>query len=976
MKLSDKSIDNPINVVLFVITIIVIGIISLRFLPIEMVPEIEIPVVTVVIVYNGASPAEIEYQINKEVEEELKGLTDVKKVTSIASQGVGTIVVEFQSGTNLDTKRFDVKEAVDNAVPDMPKEIETPIVRSVDFDQIPVMNILLYGKGTNYMELKDVAERVKEVFELVPQVSNADIFGGLDREITIAVDPYRLWANKVSLTQVVQFFQGGNINSPGGKIKMDNRDYPIRVMAKFVDARDVEKTIFVYRDGKPIFLRDLGKITGGTAEVTSYARYNGDQAISIALYKESKTNLLKLSDGVHKAIQKIQASGELPKGLKFAVIGDQADEVRIRVRELTSSIVLGIIAVFIVLYLSLGAKNALIVASAIPFCMIFTMIGLLVFDDSINNVMQFGLILVVGIVVDGAIVILENVYRHRELDKDRINAAKDGAEEVGTAVISSVLTTMAAFAPMLFMTGVVGQFMAVIPKTVLLALTGSLLFDHVVIPVLCSKYLQIKKPRPDSFMARIKKTFMERVGLLDFHPFERLFKHYQRLIRWSLNYRKTVALITFIIFLLGLMLLVSLDKEFFPEVDVGKLWVNIELPKGSSVEATNEICVQVEKILKPYLVQRDQSGETSDRKNRILKFYSATVGTSGVSTSGGATGGRGEGANTARISIDMVDLKDRDIGVDDFSAILRAKIRDKCAGARFKVTKPKGGPPTGDPVNVVFYGKKIRTLKDLAKKATALIKEIPGAINVEDNYGIGRPEIQIPIDRFKAERYGVSVQDIQNMIFVLNNGFKVSDYQLGQKTYEIRIKLDEAYKTSIRDLKKLTIYSSSLQRPIPLTEVVDIRLEAGLSFIQHLDYERSITVKGEVDVSHRTTAEVSNEVIKTLSDPANLTLSKGYRMSFKGENEDTKESFDGLKYSFLVGLMMIYFIVVIQLKSFIQPISIMITVLLSVVGISLGLFLSGNNVGIMALFGGVSLAGIVVNDAIVLVSYLNILRER
>ncbi len=746
-------------------------------------------------------------------------------------------------------------------------------------------------------------------------------------------------------------------------------------MAKFEDARDVEKTIFAYRDGKPIFLRDLGRIDNGKAEVTSYARYNGERAISIAIYKESKTNLLKLSDGVRRTIQKIQASGQLPKGLKFKVIGDQADEVRIRVNELTSNTIQGIIAVFFVLYLSLGARNSFIVASAIPFCMIFTMIGLLVFDDSINNVMQFGLILVVGIVVDGAIVILENVYRHREEGKDKVTASKEGTEEVGTAVISSVLTTMAAFAPMLFMTGIVGQFMAVIPKTVLLALTGSIIYDHVVIPVLCSKFLQIKKTNQDSFTARLRKKLMERIGLLDFHPFESLFRNYQKLIRWSLNHRKSVVLIAFVIFLFGLGLLRSLDKEFFPEVDVGKLWVNIELPKGSSVQATNEISFQVEKILKPYLIKGDQSDTALDGKKRILKSYSTTVGTSGVSTRRASAGG-GQATNTARISVDMVDLKDRDIGVDDFSAILRNKISDKCAGAKFKVTKPKGGPPTGEPINVVFYGKHIRDLKDLARKATALIKEIPGAINVEDNYGIGRPEIQIPINRLKAERYGVTVQDIQSMIFVLNNGFKVSDYQLGQKTYEIRIKLDEAYKTSIKDLKKLTIYSSRLQRPIPLTEVADIRLKSGLSFIQHLDYERSITVRGEVDVSRRTTAEASSEVVRILSNPANLTLPKGYRMAFKGENEDTKESFDGLKYSFLVGLMMIYFIIVIQLKSFIQPISIMITVLLSLVGISLGLFLSGNNVGIMALFGGVSLAGIVVNDAIVLVSYLNTLREK
>ncbi|MDH5680912.1 MAG: efflux RND transporter permease subunit, partial [Spirochaetota bacterium] len=934
MKISAQSIDQPLIVGLFTAVILVVGIISVKFLPVELFPEIETPYVFVTVQYPGASPSEIEFQVNKKLESELKSLSNVKKITSIAAQGAGTVIIQFSSDVDPSVSRSKVKEAVDLARPTLPSEVEEPIVQSMDFAKIPVMNVLLHGMGKSDEELKDIAEEVKKVFDTVPQVANVQVFGGLDREITFAVNPYHLWAKKVNLTQLVQFFQGGNLDTPGGKLSIGTRDYPIRVLARFVDAEDVRNTVFTYRDGKPLYLRGLGEIFEGTAEKISYARYNGSPAVSLAIIKDSKSNLLRISASINYAINKIKESGLLPEGLDLTVVGDQAEEVRIRVDELTSNAIQGIIAVFIILLIGLGPRNALIASLAIPFCMVFTMIGLLIFDETFNNLTQFGLILVVGIVVDGAIVVLENVYRHREMSKDLITAAKEGTEEVGTAVVSSVLTTMAAFAPLLFMTGIVGDFMSTIPRTVIFALTGSILFDHIVIPVLCSRFMVVRGHDEISpIVTAIRKLGRGR-ELFKHHPFEWLYAKYQKLIRWSIKHRGRVAVITVAVFLFGLMLMGTLKKETFPEVDIGKIWVDIELPKGTGVKHTNTIALQVENILEQY--RRKPKQNSDDRISRIVKSYSSNVGSSGISVfGGGAAGSRNQGPNTARLDIDLIPLQDREIGVDDYIDSLRKELLKTCVGAKIKVSKPKGGPPTGPPVNVVISGDNIPVLKRLANKAKAIVKKIPAVLSVEDNYGIGRPEIQLPIDRLKAERHGVSVQEIQNLIFILNNGYKVSTYSYGQKELEIRLKLNEEYKKSFADLKKLTIFSQRLQRPIPLTELVDINLQSGLSFIQREDFLRSIIISGDVNRSKRTTAEVSDEVKSILSDRKVFPLPPGYNIYFRGENEDRDESFEGLKFSFLIGVMLIYFIVVIQLNSFIQPVAIMITVLLSIVGVSL-----------------------------------------
>ncbi len=964
MKISIKAIDNPLNSMLFIITIVVVGIISLRLLPLELFPEVEPPIIFVTVIYHGASPTEIEFQVNKKIETEVKNLDDIKKIQSIATVGVGTTIIEFTSGSDSDEKKREVRDAVNQMEHDLPDDIEAPIVKSLGFTNIPVMNILLYAKEMDYVKLKDIAKIVKEKFETVSDVSTVNIFGGLDREISISVDPISLWANKVVLRDVINFFNKGNLNTPGGKVSIDKRDYYIRVLAKFIDAGDVNKVVLAYRNGKPLYLKDLGTIKAGTAEVDSFARFNGYPSISLAINKQSGSNLIDISDKIYKMIDQVKKSKLLPKGVGIAVVGDQADEVKIRVNELTTNAVQGIIIVFILLALTMGIRNALIASMGIPFAIVFTMVGFLIFDETINNISQFGLILIVGIVVDGAIVVLENSYRHLELGENPISSSKIAIEEVGSAVISSGLTTMAAFAPMLFMTGIVGRFMGVIPKTVIIAIFGSLVFDHIVIPVLCSKFIRVGDQRKDSIFVKLLKKTRWKNKVENIHPFKVIFAGYKKIFLWSINNRFKVLIIAGVAFISGITILRSIPGEFFPEMDFGKVYIDIELPRGSTVKSTDRIAKQIEAFVNKHL-------RTKDNQNGPVEMYSSSIGSIGASTMGNVSSSAGP--HIAKITIDMVDVSERGIGVNEFISNLRHTILTNSVGAKFRVTKPKGGPPTGDPINAVIFGDDVRVLKRLSKRVQSIAKNVPGTIEIIDNYGVGRPEIQMPINRVKAERYGISVQEIQNLIFVLYNGFDVAKYQFGQDEYEIRLKLSDDYKKNIGDLKKLTIYSNRLRKSIPISELVDIKLNEGLSVIRREDLKRAITIGGEVDRSRYTTSDVAKEFMTSISD---LSLPPGYSIRFRGENEDRDESFEGLKMAFVVGVMLIYFIVVMQLRSFLQPISIMVSVILSVFGIALGLVVSGSNLGVMAMFGAVALTGIVVNGAIVLVTYINLLRDK
>ena len=946
MKISSQAIDHPLNVFLVVILIVVLGILGFQELPIELLPEVEVPVIFISVEYRGASASEIEFQVNKELENELKSIQDIKILRSVATPGVGTTIIQFKSGSDLQLKKNEIREAVDKVLPDLPEDIEDPVIKGVTVEEdFALLYIYLYGAKYSQIQLKDFARELKNQLESVPKVSEVAIYGGLDREIRVYVDPNALRSRMIPLRTILNFFNRGNLDRPGGKITLGDQNYYIRVLGKFVDDFDIRRSVLTYRDNQPVYLKELGNVRLETTEVKNYARLNGLPAIFLALKDEGDANVLELSKTVRARLDRMQKSDFWPEGLNFLVLGDQADEVNIRVSELTDNIIQGIIIVFFVLLISIGIRNAMIVSLAIPFTLIFTSLGLFILGGSINNISQFGIILVLGIVVDGAIVILENTYRHIEMGKNAIQASKDSIQEVGSAVISSGLTTIAGFAPMLFMTGIVGQVMKEIPTVVIIALIGALLFDHILIPLLASRLVKVSKKSNSSQKRKIKISF-------NFYPF--IFKTYRRILGWSLNHRTVVLTLALVLGGVGFFLFQFLRSEFLPEMDTGNFTVFISLPKSSSVEKTNVKVLEVEKIL------RDKW--FIDRPGGIIKYYSANVG-----VKGGRIPYRG------RVDVTLVDISERDLGVNEVIELVREELESRVIGARFWFKKPQAGPPTAPPVNLVILGSNVRILKQISDSIRQRLKDIPGLLAIRDDIGLSRPEIQMSINRFNAERYGILPQNVQDFIFVLNNGYELSKYQYGQETYKIRLELEEKYKDGLENFKKLSIYSEKLKMFVPITELVNVQFEPGLSQIRREALSRAVTVKANVDKTLISSVEAFERVEESLRD---FTLPKGYRLLYRGENEDRDESFRGLQIAFIFGVFVIYCVVVFQLQSLIQPLSVILSLPLSVLGISLTLILFDRNLSIMTMFGLVTLTGIVVNDSIVLVTYLNIYREK
>ena len=959
MKITKKVVNNSIIVVLIASFIAVVGLTGMRMIPLERTPEIEIPKVIVRVPYIGASPNELENEVIKKIEEKIRKIRNVKKITSTAVTSYATIVVDFFDNVKTEYAEDRVRNAVEEAKPDLPSDIDTPIITSVDLSQRAIITIALHSNAVTPQRLREVAEDVTTPLEGVNGVSSVTVYGGHEREIRVDINPLKLKSYNIAVTTISTFIKNTNVNLPGGYMLSGEDQYPLRIAGRFKNVNELKNSIIAYRKDPydasaklPVRLKDVADVRDGIKEVETISRYNGENCVSLEIRKQSRTNVIKLSALIKKELAKINKTMLAPEKIHYVITGDETDDIKRATNNLFSSIYLGIIVIFLVLSIGMGIKNGFIASLSIPFCIIFTIGMLYLFGYTINNLIQFGLVIVIGMVVDGAIVILENIYRQRELGSSIKKSTIDGVDEVSSGVVSSLLTTMAAFSPLLFMSGIGGKFMSYIPMAVLLALTGSFIFDHFVLPVLASKFMSdpLKKLK-----------FVKNTPSLKIRPEKKkkkLLGVYDKIITWSIGHRKLVAFLALIVFIIGLAIFMTRGTEFFPTTDEGKIYISLELPPIASLKQTDSIAKRIEKdVLEKY------------KKLKVIKHYISAIGNSGssasskVSLSGDATG---------KISIEMYDLEDRlKYPIKKMLGIIRAYTK-KIAGVKFTVEAKRAGPSTNDPINVVVRGQDIRVLKQVSRNIQALIrKNVRGAADITDNYGVGVPRINVTINREKANMHGVTVNEIATSLSTLYNGMEVSNHYFGDKEVKIRVKLADKYRNSFNNLRKIYFYKSSADVMLELGELVNIQMQPGLTVISREDMNRAIIISGQN--YGRSSTEVMTDVKKLLKS---YPLPPGYSILFRGEDEDRDEAMTSLKMSFLAAFILMYFIITLQLGSFSQPISIMITILLSIFGVGFGLLISGSKVGMMTMFGFVALAGVVVNDAIVLITYINQLRKR
>jgi len=917
----------------------VTGLYAYLSLPREAAPEIPIPYVIVTTRYEGVSPSDMESLVTRPIERKLKALSKIKEMRSISSEGVSMIILEFDINEDIDTALQRVKDKVDLAKPDLPDDADDPVVDEVNIAEMPIMFVNLSG-DVGLVKLKKIADDLEDKFDAIPGVLDAAVVGGLEREIHVEFDPDRLSAYGLNPSEVITVLRANNQNTPGGDLKIGEAKYSLKVPAEFNSPREITNLVLEVRNGRPIYLTDICRIVDSYKDPDSYSRVDGKSAVTIVISKRSGVNLLKIADRVKQIVR----DWPLPPTVKVAVTADRSKMVRDMVADLENNIISALILVLAVILVALGGRSALFVTLAIPFSMLITMDILAALGITLNMVVLFSLILALGMLVDNAIVIVENIYRHYAMGKTRAQAAREGAAEVAWPVTASTATTVAAFVPLLFWPEIIGKFLSYLPKTVIIALVASLFVALVINPALCSRLMRRRKAAPEDLETRVARS--------------RFMRAYRAFLAWALRNRASVIGIAFLSLFATIFAYAKLGKGviFFPETEPNRAYIELTAPEGTRLEETDKLARKIERILDDY---------------PEIKRYTANIGPHGGGNpfeSGGGTE-----SNRAQIVIDFVDAEYRTSPSSQVIVDIRKRLAD-FVGAKIKVEKEQHGPSTGPPVNIEIYGDDYGVLADLAQKVENAIKNVDGLVDLRDDFIIGRPEIKVVIDKERAALFDLTAAEIAFMVRTAMNGTKVGVYREGEDEYDIIVRLPEYMRRSIADLRRLMI-SDRLGHQIPLTSVADIVTTSGLGTIKRIDQKRTVTVMANTIQRRGRTNDDIRKDVKTIL--ATMAFPAGYTYKITGEAKEQRKATAFLSKAFIVSLFLIALVLVTEFNSILRPAIIMTSVILSLVGVLWGLILTQTPFSvIMTGLGVISLAGVVVNNAIVLIDYVEILRSK
>ena len=923
------------TILTLLIIIVIAGAYSYLTLPRESFPDITIPYVFVTTTYEGVSPSDMEELVTIPIERKLKGIADVEEIRSTSAEGISTVAVKFLPSVDIDDALQKVRDRVDQAKNDLPADLkDDPVIKEVNFSDLPVIRVVLSG-DFSLRRLQRFAEDLKDKIESIQGVLDAPISGGLEREIHVEFDLDRVGAYNVPFSSLISAVTRSNVNMPGGSMDIGEGKYLVRVPEDFKHPSEIFSIVAFVRDGKPVYLRDLAVITDSHKDPLTRTRINGKTSVTIAVQKRSGENIVRVTDEVKKAVEEMRPL--LPPSLGIDLTADMSNDVRLMVADLENNILSGLLLVLAVIFVFIGGQSAVFIALAIPYSMFITFILLMGSGISMNMVVLFSLILALGMLVDNGIVIVENIYRHMQEGEGRLEAATAATDEVAWPVITSTLTTLGAFFPMIFWPGIMGEFMKYLPITLIMALSASLFVALAINPVLSARYqrvtIETKRSRKDGLIIRAYLSFLT----------------------WALNHRLILVLSAFALLLASVASYGAFGRgtEFFPETEPRRAYITVKAPEGTNLDASDAIVAQVEKTAAQY---------------EDIHYIIANVGAVG----GDPFSQGGTGTHINRVVIDFKDFHEREKPSSEIVDELRTRLLKDIRGAEVQVEKEKEGPPTGPPVNLEISGKDIVVLGELAQRARKIIEQIPGIVDLKDNFVRGKPEITVRIDKEKAALFNLDTLTIATTVKSAINGAKVGVFREGKDEYDIIAKLPEKDRRSLESIKRLTI-SGPAGEPVPITSVADIGVSSGLGAIMRLDQKRVVTVSA--NVSGRLANDAIRDIEKRLVEQ--VEWPRGYSFRFTGEQREQEKAQAFLIKAFAATLFLIAIILITQFNSVATPLIILTSVLLSLIGVFLGLLVTDTAFGIiMTGIGVISLAGVVVNNAIVLIDYSNQLRDK
>ncbi len=925
------SVKKPVTITMMILIVIVLGVVSFSKLHIDLLPQMELPYVMVQTSYSGAGPEEIENMVSKPLEQTLSTVQNIDGIMSISNEGSSILLMQFNFGTDMDEVMLQMREKIDMIKGYLPDGTTSPLVMKLDPNAMPIIQLAVSSKGDIYTTQKLAEDVISPRIERTEGTASASVSGGLEQEIEIMLKEETLKGYNLSSSYIAQMLQAANINLPGGSVKKGNNELTVRTIGEFKSLDEIKNLEIPLTRGGTVRLTDIADVRLTNKEQASIAKLDGKEVVQISVMKQSDGNTVNVSAAVNKELEKIKQ--EYPD-INIVTVFNQADYINFAIDNLINTAMIGgILAVIILLVFLRSFKTTLVIALSIPISIITTFVMLYFAGITLNMMTIGGLALGIGMLVDNSIVVLENIYRNRSLGMDRIKASIDGANEVSMAVTSSTLTTVAVFIPIVFAGGLAAAIFKDFALSIVIALFSSLIVALTMVPMLSSKLVSVKNLESEE--AQEKK-----------HGFLVVF--YKKVLSWSLRHRFVTIAISIAMFVVSVLMVVSVGAEFFPATDQGMINVTVSLPAGSEIE-------QVDDVLKEVQTSVQEIPEV------VSVFTSA---------GSGGTMGIGGDSGAGTMTVILSDLNERDRSAKEISDEIR-KITKDVPGAEISVSESSMmmGMSSGA-ISISVKGDDIDTLRNIGNDFKDIIEKVDGTREVTTSYEDGIPQVQIIADRGIASQYGLTTAQIGSSVRGVLSGSNVTKFKIDGDEIDVVLKGDNMYGQSMSLLGMLPVPTPA-GSDVPLSEIAEIKVEKGPISITRENQIRVLTVSGSV--VGRDVQSVSSEIEGLLKQ---YKMPSGYSYAFGGETEQIEETFADLAMVMLVAIVLVYMIIAAQFESLIQPLSIMFSVPLALSGGFIGLFVTGLPLNVIGIIGLIILVGIVVNNAIVLVDYINNRRSK
>ncbi len=976
MKLSDQAIDRPRVVMVLTVLALLLALMVARLIAVQRTPAINTAIVMVAVPYPGAQPIEVEDEITRKIEEALKRLSNVDFIASTSMRGSSVTQVIFLDGVDSKRARDDVEHLVNEVRRELPlgREVQ-PAVNEIDFESAPIMLVTLSApEGFDERALKQIAEDVQEELEPIPGVANSQLFGGREREIHVNVNPDLLAQYGLSMTDVRNALSAHHAAMPGGSLDSSDFDLHVRSETKFRGVDDIRAAVIRQRDGRLITIGDVAEVEDTYRRLLNFSQLDGRTSATIIVNKEANINSLGTAQAIKERVEELRH--QYPQ-IKFSCTQDISQDIRTMFETLGSDAMFGALVVFIVLAWAMGVRVALLVIIAIPFSMAVSLIFLYFAGYAVSNMVIFAYIVAGGMVIDGAIIVADSIYRHLEAGHDSVTAAKLGVQEVAVPVFAADMVTVAAFLPMMLVPGIMGDFLGVLPVVVAMSLAGSLIVDHFIVPSLAAWWFRNYVPPKRAAIA------VDATGATNGDHVERLwapfYRGYVSLLRWSLANRGIIlATSALAIIWAGCMLYYGfIGFTFFPPSDRGQFEISFEMPLGYSIKQTT---LAAEAITGP-LRELQERGE-------VVHFVTAIGSSAGLAAR--LASERTMGPEFGRVMVELVPPSERARHETEVIAELRSMIKP-VPGMKYRIEQIEEGPPGGADVAVRFTGKDLDQLGKLGRQLVERLDTMPGTIDARTDYRPDTPEIVIDPNPSVVGLFDMTESDLARTVQTAVLGDSTIELALDNEDVTLRLQALPEYQRYKDDVASLMLTTAGGRRAT-VDELAEVRRTSGLFSVNHYDYRRAVTAMSDVrkedgvipdHIFNRLRRDILPEMgfrpvpgnrMAFIGAPA--TDAEGVRATFTGENEERDKGFRGLLQSMIVGVVLIAAILVIEFNSLRQAAVVMMTVPLSFVGVVLGMWLCGFHFSLASFIGLISLTGVVVNDAIVLVDFANAARLR